>query len=167
MQEQGTHFARYRVIPRTLIFLFHEDEILLLKGAPHKKIWAGYYNGIGGHVEPGEDVLACAIRELHEEAGISDVHLHLCASVLVDTGEDPGVTLFVFKGEAAHKTVIASHEGTPEWIPLNDVLDLKLVHDLYKLIPRVHQWQPGDEVMFARYSYSSEGELKVSFNSTD
>lgn len=166
MQEQGTRFARYRVIPRTLIFLFKEDAVLLLKGAPSKKIWAGYYNGIGGHVEPGEDVLACAYRELREEAGQADVHLHLCANILVDTGEDPGVTLFVFKGITEDFEITGSDEGKPEWIPLDNVLNLKLVHDLYELIPRVQQWQPGDDVLFARYSYSSAGELLVEFSSS-
>lgn len=167
MQEQGTRYAKYRVIPRTLIFLFKDDQILLLKGAPNKKIWAGYYNGIGGHVEPGEDALACAYRELREEAGTVDVHLHLCASVLVDTGSDPGVTLFVFKGQTGDFEITGSDEGKPEWITMRNVMNLKLVHDLYKLIPRVHIWQPGDDVLFARYSYSSDGELLVEFNSSD
>ncbi len=53
MQEQGTHFARYPVIPRALIFLFTGDSVLLLKGAPDKRIWPGLYNGIGGHIEAG------------------------------------------------------------------------------------------------------------------
>lgn len=162
--EQGIRFAKYRVVPRTLIFLFHADKVLLLKGAPTKRIWAGYYNGIGGHVEPGEDALTSARREMSEETGIDDAHLYLCASVLVDTGEDQGVTLFVFKGTVGEVEITGSDEGLPEWIAMSDVLNMKLVPDLYKLIPRVQQWQPGDDVLFARYFYSSEEELLVEFN---
>ena len=52
--------GRYQVVPRTLCFVTHEDAVLLLKGAPTKRIWPGRYNGLGGHVEPDEDVLAAA-----------------------------------------------------------------------------------------------------------
>jgi len=29
--------------------------VLLLRGAPKKKIWPDQYNGVGGHVKPDED----------------------------------------------------------------------------------------------------------------
>ena len=51
------------LIPRTLIFLTCRDLVLLLKGAPHKRLWANRYNGIGGHIERGEDVLTAAQRD--------------------------------------------------------------------------------------------------------
>ena len=49
--EQGTAFPRYVVIPRVNSFLRHGRDVLLLKGAPDKRIWAGRYNGIGGHTD--------------------------------------------------------------------------------------------------------------------
>lgn len=66
--DQGVHLPRYKVIPRTLIFLVHGEEILLIRGAPTKRLWANRYNGLGGHVEHGEDPLSAAKRELREEA---------------------------------------------------------------------------------------------------
>jgi 8-oxo-dGTP diphosphatase len=56
--EQGLSFDRYVCIPRTLIFITRGDKVLLLKGAANKRIWANKYNGVGGHVERGEDVLS-------------------------------------------------------------------------------------------------------------
>ena len=40
-----------------------EPEVLLLRGAADKRLWANRYNGLGGHVEAGEDVLSAAKRE--------------------------------------------------------------------------------------------------------
>ena len=71
--DQGISTDRYMLIPRVLIFLTRGDTVLLLKGAPTKRLWANQYNGIGGHVERGEDVLSAARRELMEEVAIDDV----------------------------------------------------------------------------------------------
>ena len=55
--EQGIFQYRYKVIPRTLIFLKKHNSILLIKEAETKKLWPNLYNGIGGHIEKGEDIL--------------------------------------------------------------------------------------------------------------
>ena len=72
--DQGIGEQRYMLIPRTLIFVTHEDQLLLLKGASDKRLWAERYNGIGGHVEQGEDVLSAARRE----AKLSEGHIAGC-----------------------------------------------------------------------------------------
>ncbi len=82
-RDQGFNPDRFVVIPRTLIFIFDEDRVLLLKGADDKNIWANKYNGVGGHVEAGEDILESAARELFEETGITNVALRLCGQVMI------------------------------------------------------------------------------------
>jgi len=47
-QDQGVTPNRYAIIPRTLIFLTSGSDILLLKGAPTKHLWANRYNGMAG-----------------------------------------------------------------------------------------------------------------------
>ena len=57
---------RYTIIPRTLSFLVHEETVLLIRIREDRGAWGGKYNGVGGHIEPGEDPLSAARRELVE-----------------------------------------------------------------------------------------------------
>src|SRR6188768_291573 len=97
LSDQGISRDRYTVIPRTAIYLRRGDSYLLLKGAPTKRLWANKYNGIGGHVERGENIFTSAKRELLEETGLT-ADLWLCGTVIVDAGET-GICLFLFTGE--------------------------------------------------------------------
>ena len=39
---------RYHVVPRTILFVFKDDKVLLQKGSLTKKVNAGLWNGLGG-----------------------------------------------------------------------------------------------------------------------
>lgn len=161
---------RYQAIPRVLIFLRSrnpqtgEEEVLLLKGAPTKRLWANHYNGLGGHVEAEEDVYSAALREVQEEAGLEVPQLALRGIVNIDTGSDeqgprPGVMMYVFVGEAPAREVVASHEGELDWLPLNALRDYPLVDDLYELIPRALQ----GEFFYGHYAPRVDGEMEFRF----
>ena len=152
--EQGVTKDRYMLIPRTAIFVRRGDEYLLLKGAPTKRLWAGKYNGLGGHVDRGEDVLSSAKRELMEEAGIS-ADLWLAGTVIVDVGEI-GILLFVFVGENVQGEIKGSKEGTPEWIQKEALGYLPVVEDLPILLGRIHKMKKGDPPFSARSFYEDD-----------
>jgi 8-oxo-dGTP diphosphatase len=137
-QEQFVSRGRYTVIPRTLVFLTNDDEVLLLKGAPTKRLWAGRYNGLGGHVEPDETIAVAALREVREEAGIAPEQIEdfaLRAMINVE-GVPQGVLLCVFTGVARTRVVTSSPEGTPEWVPIAALDQIDLV-DERRLLPRL------------------------------
>ena len=152
--DQGVNKDRYMLIPRTAIFARRGDEYLLLKGAPTKRLWAGKYNGLGGHVERGEDVLTSAKRELFEEAGIR-ADLWLCGTLIVDAG-DVGICLFVVVGENAQGEVRGSQEGTPEWVKKEALGHLSVVEDLPILLDRIHSMHRGDPPFSARSFYTND-----------
>ena len=162
--DQGVTRDRYTLIPRTLIFLTRGERVLLLKGAPHKRLWANLYNGIGGHIERGEDVLASARRELLEETGLQAPDLWLCGVITVDTGQNTGIGIYVFKGECISGEAHPSSEGALEWVTYAKVLNKPLVEDLYQLLPVVLQMQSGNPPFSANYSYDKEGKMVVRFS---
>ena len=151
------------LVPRTLIFLTRGDEVLLLKGAAGKRLWAGMYNGIGGHVEAGEDILSAARRELKEETGIVPADLWLCGMVSVDTQTNPGVCIFVFRGEYPGGNMADSSEGSLEWVKAGEVEKLPKVQDLEALLTRVLGMKAIDKPFSAHSRYNSAGEMEVSF----
>jgi 8-oxo-dGTP diphosphatase len=107
---------RYTVIPRTLVFITRGAHVLLLRGSPHKRIWANKYNGIGGHIERDEDVSAAAQREILEETGLKVDNLRLVGLINIDGDQPAGIMLFVFVAESRSGEPIPSAEGTLEWI---------------------------------------------------
>lgn len=157
---------RYQAIPRTLIFVTSRnpesggEEVLLLRGAPTKRLWANHFNGLGGHVEAGEDILAAAQREWTEETGLPVSDLTLRGVVNIETGGEAGVLVFVFRGHTDQRTPHSSPEGTPEWIPLDHLADYPLVDDLPLLIPRTLSDTP---IFFAHYAPDGDGVMQYTF----
>jgi len=159
--DQGVTRERYMLIPRTAVFLRRGDSYLLLKGAPTKRLWAGKYNGLGGHIERGEDALSAARRELMEESGL-EADLWLCGIVIVDAGEI-GICLYVFSGESSVGEPRPSREGAAEWVRYEAVAELPVVEDLPVLLKRIHSMKRGDPPFSARSFYDVGQKLTVLF----
>ncbi|UCG26232.1 MAG: NUDIX domain-containing protein [Chloroflexota bacterium] len=153
---------RYRVVPRVLLFVRHRDDVLLLKGAPDKRIWANKFNGVGGHVEVDEDVFSAARREAAEETGLTIEMLDLAAVVNIDAG-DPGlgILMFVFVGWSDIRQTSESHEGALHWFPVDQLPKDELVEDLKWLLPRVLGDRSAPLPLYLHYSYDSDDRLVI------
>jgi 8-oxo-dGTP diphosphatase len=157
--------GRYLAIPRVLCFITSGDEVLLLRGGPHKRLWAGHYNGVGGHLEPGEDIYTALLREIWEETGLAVHGVRLRCVVHVDVG-DPlqGVLLFVFTAVADAKTTHPSPEGELEWFPISALPVSEIVEDLPELLPRVLAMAPDAPPFYALYTYDAFDRLAMKFS---
>lgn len=162
---------RWQVVPRTLCFVTYQDQILLLKRAPHKRVFPNHYNGVGGHIEADEDPHSGAIREIHEETGLMVQDVHYCGTTHINAGEAVGILLFIFTAEATTPDFTDSDEGKLTWLPLVHVLqachqpnpDLPLVEDLPILLPRIFDKKQNALPFFAHVSYDTDDRLLFRF----
>jgi 8-oxo-dGTP diphosphatase len=155
---------RYHVVPRTLCFITHGDDVLLLRGAPAKPIWPARCNGVGGHIEADEDVFTAAVREMHEETGLDVRDVRLRGVINIDAGDpQTGILLFVFTAEATHRHTRPSAEGTLHWVPREQMLDQPLVEDLPLILPHVLGRPANEPPFFAHYTYDESDQLVVTF----
>ena len=164
--DQGLESSqRYQFVPRVLIFLTLEGSILLIKGAPDKRVWPNLYSGLGGHVERGESIIEGAQREVLEESGLAVDDLWLCASVTIDAGDqETGITMFVFRGVAPSNETVASSEGSLEWVNPEQLHNINLVGDLPELLARVLNMSRGDPIVWGHYDYDGDGKLQMDFH---
>lgn len=141
--------------------------MLLLRGAPDKRLFPNLLNGVGGHIERGESPVEAARREMLEETGIATgTDLRLAASITVDTGDEaPGVQIFVFLTTIDHQTGRPSSEGALEWHTLTGALSETLVPDLYSLLPLLLSESSSPAPYFLTYRYDEAGRLTM-HNST-
>jgi 8-oxo-dGTP diphosphatase len=89
----------------------------------------GRYNGLGGKLEPDEDVVAGMRREIGEEAGITCDRLELAGTVSWPGFGRDGENwfAFIFRIPAWSGTPLErNHEGTLVWVEVADVLAGKL-----------------------------------------
>ena len=157
---------RYMLSPRTLIFLLNGEDVLLIQRAPGAHLFPGMLNGVGGHVERGENVMSAAQRELREETGLDIPDLSLCCVLHADEGPDrPGVLVFIFVGHTEQRDVVESGEGTLHWVPVTQINELNLIPDLPEILGRVLAL-PGDgQPLFARSAISlDDGIWEIEFN---
>jgi len=157
----ATH-NRWMTVPRTLCFVFHGDEILLMKRGPHKKIFPNQYNGLGGHIERDEDALTSARREILEESGLDVDDLRLCTIHNIDAGHATGIILFVFAGQSRRRDELPpSPEGTLHWVKIDQLHTLDLVEDIALIVPRILALPIGAPPLFIHVSYDAADQLQM------
>jgi len=134
----------------TLAFVRRGESVLLLRHPETGRRFPGQWNGVGGHVEPGEDVRAAARREIREEAGLDVPDLRLRAVIHESGLMGEAWCVFVFAGETPSRALRPAPGHEVAWHDLAAVGSLPLVHDVAVLLP--HVFASGDPI-FVTESY--------------
>ena len=93
------------------------DKVLL--GMKKRGFGAGFWNGFGGKVEPGETIEQGARRELQEEAGIVAASLTQVGRIDFDFVDDPvRLEVHVFLVDGFTGIPMETEEMRPQWYDL-------------------------------------------------
>lgn len=138
----------YRPILATLGYVLSQDRRSVLMIRRDKRpddLHFGKYNGLGGRLEPGEDIVSGMRREIQEESGLAADGLALRGTIswpgFGKGGEDWFGFVFLvdsWRGEAH----AGNHEGTLEWVALADVPRLPLRPSDHCFLPLVFDDDP-------------------------
>ena len=127
---------RHRAKITSLVFVRRNRQVLLRRhGAGHR--FEGRWNGIGGHVEAGEDPLRSAHREVREEAGIEihDVRLRM---VLHEADAEGDSTLvFWFAADWLSGAVQPPAGLQLEWVEAQEAPALEMMPDVRAFWPEI------------------------------
>jgi 8-oxo-dGTP diphosphatase len=145
----------------TLIFLTRNSDVLMLHrhNPPNQGLW----NGVGGHLEPGETPLDGALREVYEETGYELTSAHF-AGVLTWEGhtETPG-GLYIFTTEIADgiepHPLSGEEEGELVWKSREWVLSSpEVVHNIHHFGPYIFQ-EPLSFIPDFHFVYDSDDRI--------
>ncbi len=122
----------YRPIIGTLGYILSPDRkktLLVHRNARDGDQHLGKYNGLGGKMEPGEDVLSCMKREILEEAGISCTEISLRGTInwtgFGPNGEDwLGFIFLITRFSGTVKSY--NEEGDLDWYDLEHIYELPM-----------------------------------------
>jgi 8-oxo-dGTP diphosphatase len=122
----------YTPILATLGYVFSPDGrrvLMIHRNSRPDDLHLGKYNGLGGKLDPGEDVVAGLRREIREEAGIECEDVELAGTIswpgFGKHGED--WFAFIFRVMRFRGTPLtANPEGTLEWVEVERVRTLPL-----------------------------------------
>lgn len=118
-------------------FIYCGDDFLMLKRGAHKRIDPNKLNGVGGRVDPGEDMLNTVIRETEEETGyqITPKQIQFRGILKLEGGYEEDWIVGIFLIEVSDKTIpigTQTDDGELMWIDKDKVLDseYELIDDL-------------------------------------
>lgn len=138
----------YQPVLATLGYVLSEDRrrvLMVHRNARPDDHHLGKYNGLGGKLEPGEDVMSGMRREIREEASIECGTLSLRGTInwpgFGRNGEDWFGFLFLIESFSG-QVPTSNAEGSLEWVALDQLGTLNLWEGDRQFLPLVFDGDP-------------------------
>lgn len=149
MEDKYKKYKDYKTILSVNALIWCGGKVLLLRRSVTKKIDPGVYSGIGGKVEPGESIYDATLREIEEEAGLTEFESIKVFSITQHPYPPMDCEWVNFYFNVTIKTQIKiskNAEGEFFWIDPKDVETLPMVNDLKEYI-KILSINPGAYIL--------------------
>lgn len=106
----------------TLLLLRRGDQILL--AMKKRGFGSGFYNGVGGKIEPGETIEQAMVRECQEEIGVTPLRYWRVAvhDFLQTVGNEPWhIHINAYLCDNWEGEPIETEEMAPRWFDITDI----------------------------------------------
>ena len=147
-------WSSWRAVDRaTLTFVLQDGQVLLIR--KKRGLGAGKVNGPGGRLEPDEEPVDCAVREVEEELGITPLGLEYRGENLFQFTDGYSIHVYAFTATGYEGDIRETEEATPMWtnldaIPYDEMWEddrLWLPHSLGGLTPQGRYIFDGDRML--------------------
>jgi uncharacterized protein YceH (UPF0502 family)/8-oxo-dGTP pyrophosphatase MutT (NUDIX family) len=124
----------------TLLFIVQNGRMLLI----HKKtgLGAGKINGPGGRIEPGENPLDAAVREVVEEVGARPAGVTLAGELSFLFTDGLSLHCTVFRASGCSGEPVETPEATPLWVALDAIPYERMWADDRHWVPLLLEGKP-------------------------
>lgn len=118
-----------------LVVIVVGEETLLI----HKKrgLGAGKISAAGGRVDPGEEAVDAAVREVQEELGVTPVAPAHCGELRFQFVDGFSLHVHVFRADGVQGTPIETDEAIPLWVATDRIPYAKMWEDDQVWLPHV------------------------------
>jgi len=103
----------------TLIFIFHDEEILLIE--KKRGLGEGKINGPGGKLEAGETFEQAAVRETLEEVGLHVTQLEIAGELHFQMSDSADMTCLVYRTVHFSGDLTETDEAAPFWCSVDAI----------------------------------------------
>lgn len=121
-------------------FLFTPDNHVVLIRKTKPEWQAGFLNGVGGKIEPGETPKKAMIREFHEETGLRVTSWQKCLIM-----QGPDYKLYFYQARSGHvdPKVESRTEEVVGIYPASEIQNLATIANLGWIVPFLLHYEKG------------------------
>ncbi|MFA5926201.1 MAG: NUDIX domain-containing protein [Parcubacteria group bacterium] len=152
----------HELIMCTNVFVRKDGKYLLLKRAENKKWAPGKVHAIGGKIDPNENPLEGAKRELWEESGIraNNYKLEVVFLEIAPYADDPNNWLvFYFTADYESGEPKGSEEGDLLWLSPDEIYGSDLISSMKPVIKNI--LNPKDGTIFGTLTYDGKNNVII------
>ena len=147
----------------TLAIITREHEVLLGLKRGNPKIGKNTLNGPGGHLEPGETIIDCLLRETWEEFGIilDPKKVEKCAVITFYACDVPDFEVHVFRTKSFKGKPHATSSMIPGWYSIENLPVDRMLESDQSWFPQLIRGEKFNASVY--YLERAKGFLEIKF----